>query len=203
LEEYNRLVGQILDLLVNFLSRGWIILANLAGRLMSNDLVYGSVFGLDNVLWRIWNLMRTFANFTIGFGFLWLVLQEVFQFGNGDPQKLLSSKIGNFLLAGVGINVSRFVIGALLDISTILISTIGSFPGIFLSSDATPLVNPSSVLEMKQEIPVVMRLSSSPEETTTQKTHYEMKPFFTGALYGKYMDDEAFLDYITPQYNSL
>ncbi len=203
LDEYNRLVTQILDFLVNFLSRGWIILANLAGRLMSNDLVYGSVFGLDVILWKIRNLMRTFANFTIGFWFLWLVLQEVFQFGTGDSQSSLSSKVGKFLLAGVGINVSRFVIGALLDISTILIATIGAFPSIFLSTEATPLINTTSVLALKQEIPVVMLLSSSAENTTTQKDMYELKPIFTGGAYGRHMDDEAFLDYITPQHNSL
>lgn len=58
-----------LTLLINrFLSvcsRGWIILANLAGEFLSNSWVYGSVVGMDRLLRICWNLMKNLANFAL------------------------------------------------------------------------------------------------------------------------------------------
>ena len=47
----------------------WILLGNLAGKLVTNTLVYGEFMGLDAFLWKAWQIMRTFANYIIGFLF--------------------------------------------------------------------------------------------------------------------------------------
>jgi len=48
---------------VGFLSRIWIFLAMIAGKFMTNDVVYGAFMNLDKYLWAIWNVMKNFANF--------------------------------------------------------------------------------------------------------------------------------------------
>jgi hypothetical protein len=42
----------------------------LAGKLLDNSLVYGYPFHLDIVLWKLWQVVRVFANYLIGFVFL-------------------------------------------------------------------------------------------------------------------------------------
>lgn len=191
-------VMKVLTPILSFFSWSWIILANLAGALMSNELIYGSVFWLDVFLWQIWWLMRTFANFLIGFGLLWIIVQEVFQFGQSDPLNTVSSKIKNFIIAAVGINVSWFVIWALIDISTIIIATVWSFPSIFIAGDSTPLFNQISLQSMKEQLPksIVMDMSNKDNQWWVKRV-----PYATGEITS--LTDEQFLDYIMPAYNSL
>lgn len=42
----------------------------LAGLLMDNQLIYGSFMHLDTALWKIWQIVRTFANYALGLIFL-------------------------------------------------------------------------------------------------------------------------------------
>jgi hypothetical protein len=89
-----------------------------AGMSLDNSFVYGSVFGLDVPLWRLWNLMKNFANFGLGFFVLYQILLNVLQFKGTDG--FVQETIKKTLIAGVGIQASRFVVAALIDISTIL-----------------------------------------------------------------------------------
>lgn len=50
---------------------------------MDNSLVYGGIFNFEPVLWRFWNLMRSFANFGVGFLFLYEIFKTIFGFGGG------------------------------------------------------------------------------------------------------------------------
>lgn len=43
----------------------WILLGNIAGVLMTNTLVYAEFMGLDSFLWKVWQMMRTIANYAI------------------------------------------------------------------------------------------------------------------------------------------
>lgn len=43
----------------------WSIPAVLAGELMSNDLVYGQLVGLEHYFYQFWTLMRTIANIAL------------------------------------------------------------------------------------------------------------------------------------------
>lgn len=56
---------QLLSTIVGLLSRGWTVLAFLAGKLMSNDWVYASGLHLDKVLFVMWNYMKNIANFVL------------------------------------------------------------------------------------------------------------------------------------------
>jgi hypothetical protein len=53
-------------------------LANLAGKLMTNDIVYGSFLHLDASLWTLWNIMKNFANFALGFMVIFAVVKNLF-----------------------------------------------------------------------------------------------------------------------------
>lgn len=48
-----------------FLSWVWVLLSMLAGKVMTNGMLYGGTFGLDVYLWEIWNVMKNIANFAI------------------------------------------------------------------------------------------------------------------------------------------
>jgi hypothetical protein len=37
----------------------------IAGLALDNTLVYASIFHLDAPLWKFWNMMKNFANFTL------------------------------------------------------------------------------------------------------------------------------------------
>lgn len=55
----------------------WIILGNIAGKLMTNTLVYGEFMGLDSFLWKTWQITRTFANYAIGFLFGYSIFKYI------------------------------------------------------------------------------------------------------------------------------
>ncbi|HCB51296.1 TPA: hypothetical protein DEP21_01800 [Patescibacteria group bacterium] len=52
-----------LNNLMKFFSWSWIMFAILAGKFMSNDMIYGTWLHLDQYLWQIWNITKNFANF--------------------------------------------------------------------------------------------------------------------------------------------
>ena len=62
--------GILLQEAISFFSWAWVFFAILAGKLMSNDFVYGSFMNMDVFLWQIWNIMKNFANYVIGALFL-------------------------------------------------------------------------------------------------------------------------------------
>jgi hypothetical protein len=64
----NSMTDQLTNLLNRILalfSWLWIPFAIFAGKLMGNGFIYGEFFNLDKVLYFLWNLSRTFANFLI------------------------------------------------------------------------------------------------------------------------------------------
>lgn len=103
----------------------WIILGNFVGTLMTNSLVYGEVIGLDSFLWKIWQMTRNIANFTIGFFFLYALLRYMI---SPDSKKTPISMIKNMLISSVLIQASWFLVMVLVDLSTILFATVASFP---------------------------------------------------------------------------
>ena len=86
---------------------------------MDNSLVYGEIFGLDAALFKFWSIMKNFANFALGFIFVWSILKYIFDMksGKGTNPKDLIVKL---LIASIGINTSWFILGALIDLSTVL-----------------------------------------------------------------------------------
>lgn len=49
-----------------------------AGLSLDNTMVYASVFHLDAPLWKFWNMMKNFANFTLGFMVLFAIIKNFF-----------------------------------------------------------------------------------------------------------------------------
>lgn len=131
-------VAMFLHFFVSVASWGWIILANLAGKLMTNDMVYGSFLHLDSTLWTLWNIMKNFANFTLWFLVLYAIVRNMLAGPLGMEDKTWSpiNVIKKTLIAGVLIQMSWFFMGAVVDMSTIMTSAIGSFPSQFIASNA-------------------------------------------------------------------
>lgn len=91
----------------------------IAGLAMDNSLVYGEIFWLDNALFKFWQIMKNFANFALGFIFVWSILKYIFdmKWGKATNPKDIIVKL---LLGAIWVNTSWFIIGALVDISTAL-----------------------------------------------------------------------------------
>ena len=120
------------ELILRLLTRFWIIPATLAGKLMSNSILYGEFINIDKILYVLRNMSRTFANFLAAGMILWEVIQWIV--GENDGTAIMKK----VLRVGAGIiiaNMSRFLTGAVVDISTILTSTVSALPGTYFSAD--------------------------------------------------------------------
>lgn len=95
-------------------------------KFMDNDVIYGSFIWMDALLWKIWNVMRTFANYLIWFIlifsiftlFLWWKLEQY------NPIKI----IPQLAIATVLVNASWFLIWAMIDIANIMTYSIWTLP---------------------------------------------------------------------------
>ena len=105
----------------------------LAGLLMDNQLIYGSFMHLDTALWKIWQIVRTFANYALGLIFLiWILIynlspeRKIWSVLKGidKPQDLIKKT----LIASILIQASWFILMAAVDLSTILTYTVGAIP---------------------------------------------------------------------------
>lgn len=113
----------IASLLIHLMAWAWSIPAVLAGELMSNDLVYGQIVGLEHYFYQFWTLMRTIANFSL-VAIIIMVIGKIMT--NGGKAGEVLNKYGiRLLAAGILINFSWFLMWALVDVSTILIAGVG------------------------------------------------------------------------------
>jgi hypothetical protein len=126
-----------IHILLSIMSWIWIILANLAGKLMTNDILYWSFLHLDASLWTLWNIMKNFANFALWFFVLFAIVKNVvsWPFGKGNAERSPINTIKKTLIAGVIIQSSWFLMWAVVDISTIMTSAIWAFPSQFIASN--------------------------------------------------------------------
>lgn len=108
------------SVLVHLMSWAWSIPAMLAGELMSNDLIYGQLVGLEHYFYQFWTLMRTIANFAL-VAIVVMVIGKVVMWG-GEAGKIIRTYGVRLLAAGVLINFSWFIMWALVDVSTIMIA---------------------------------------------------------------------------------
>ncbi len=95
---------------------------------MDNSMVYGEFMNLDKPLYMLWNLSRTFANFAIWGVLLWKIFNYIFKDRGGNAPDILKKIITKGVLIIIGINVSWFALGALLDLSTIATYALGAMP---------------------------------------------------------------------------
>lgn len=193
-------VTNLLNILLSFLSRLRIPLATFAWKLMGNGFVYGEFMNLDKVLYYLWNLSRTFANFLIVGLLLYKIIWDSLWW------KLDQSEIVKYIIKMVGwvilINASWFIIGAMVDISTILTSSVASLPSTYIASDGgnirdtIALSMGKNINQTKQTINLSTPLcSTKPITTVTSKTNNwePVQPETT----------EQLLDKILPNDNSI
>lgn len=112
------------------LSMVWVFIAMIAGKLMTNEFVYGSVFHLDKYLWMLWNLMKNFANYVIGFVFIFMILKWFFDPKDGTTK--VKTMLPSLLVSSVLVQASWFLMWALIDLSTIMTAAVWSLPSSFI-----------------------------------------------------------------------
>jgi len=148
----------ILWLISNLLNILWLPFAIIAGKLFTNDLVYWSFFSIDTMLFHIFQYSRTLANFIIWFVFvfwiLWFFAWKV---------KNIFGLLWKIIVSSILVNMSWFILWALIDISTILIAVVWSLPmHMIWTSDTVPIekikycstleINPSWVSKVSDAV---------------------------------------------------
>ncbi len=113
----------LVDPIINLINFVWIPLVMIAGKLYTNWLVYGSDLHLDIILWNIWNFSKTIANFAIWF----ILVGAIFGLFIWKTKNIFSI-LWKITIATILINTSWFLIWVLIDISTVLLVSVGSFP---------------------------------------------------------------------------
>lgn len=103
-----------------------------AAAAMDNSLVYGWAFHLTPMLFKFWQIIRTFANFTIGLYFVWSIVAAFF--GN-KLENVFSWLLKNVVLAAILVNMSRWIMAALIDLSTLATFTLWALPLHALKND--------------------------------------------------------------------
>lgn len=138
LEDSLQKTKTVLDLVLKsiyMLSRPLLVIAWNA---MDNSLVYWSVFHLDLPLRQFWNIMKNFANYALWFVLLYHILKSLFTrkwvWNLNDPNTPLWI-IKKILIAGILIQASRFMISAIIDISTVATYSIWWMPLTILKND--------------------------------------------------------------------
>jgi len=182
-------------LLLSIASWLWIILANLAGKLMTNDILYWSFLHIDASLWTLWNIMKNFANFALWFMVLFAIVQNIFSgpFGKDAGERSPIKTIKRTLIASVLIQSSWFLMWAMVDLSTIMTSAIWAFPSQFIVADAQFQWNINTSLKSLQKNKLVF----DPSNEKILKVETKDDPNLD--------DDEIkkLLDTITPSYDSV
>ena len=134
----NELLDKTVDymrIIMALLSRVWIVLANLAGALMTNNILYWTFLHLDASLWTLRNIMKNFANFALWFFVLFAIVRNIVSgpFGKDTGDRKPIKIIQKTLIAGVLIQASWFLMWAVVDVSTIITSAIWTFPSQFIA----------------------------------------------------------------------
>jgi len=76
----------------------WIVLASLAGKMLTNTIVYGEFINLDAALYQLWNITRTFANYALGFLILYKILRYIFSDPTQSSPTEIFKSIGGVVL---------------------------------------------------------------------------------------------------------
>ncbi len=105
----------------------WPLVA-LAGLAMDNTLIYGSFMWLDVSLWNIWQIVRSFANYTLWFLLLIWVLRYNLSWKDSISGIKLPDLLKKVLIASVLIQASWFIMMVLVDLSTIMTYGVGWLP---------------------------------------------------------------------------
>lgn len=145
-------------------SRLWIVLAIIAGKLMTNDFVYGAFLHMDIYLWKIRNIMKNFANFTLIALILWSIVEGLIGKKAIDIKKIIT----NTLVAGIIIQASWFLMGAAIDVSTITTTAVSAFPMSFLKNDTSLKNNMDAAITKFKGKRIIVNTGIVPVRETAQ-----------------------------------
>ena len=131
----------LLNIVISLLSWWWIVLASLAWKLMTNELVYWTFLNLDMALWNLWNVIKNFANFILWFLLLFSIVKNIFLVVKSDanPLKNAFDTVKKVLIAWVLVQMSRFLVWVALDLSTVATALVWSLPAQIISSNSSDL----------------------------------------------------------------
>jgi hypothetical protein len=130
----------------------WPLLA-LGGKFLSNSFVYGSSFGIDNILWQLWQFTRTGMNYFLGI----LLIASIFIYFIKDNSKLSIKVLApKLIIAAIVVNMTWFIMAVLIDISSILIVMASDFANQFNKT----LSSKTNLAEKNIMVPVVIDISS-------------------------------------------
>lgn len=136
--EESKMVTSIFNIFIKLASWGWTIVAFFAGKLMSNDWIYATGLWLDKTLFTMWNYMKNIANFVLWFLLVVWVLKSIF----GKNAFELKKELPKYLLASIVINMSWFLMGALIDVANVATSAVWGFPQALIGESS---MNDSSI----------------------------------------------------------
>ena len=91
-----------------------------------NDLVYWKAFFLDRSLWKFWQMMRTFSNYILWFLFIGSILMAFFK--QSEDPSWVKKLFKRLVLAWILLNFSRWMVAAMIDLSTIWVVAIWWLP---------------------------------------------------------------------------
>lgn len=185
-------IAQVVDLLIGILSWAWVVLASIAGKLMTNDLVYGEFINLDNVIYQLWAISRNFANYGLWFFFLYHVIK--FFFSDGNSLNTVSSILGKIIMGAVGIQMSWMLIAMTIDISTIATTALSSFPNTVIGND---LWSQREILTAIQDLPQRIKLN------TQQGLNSKAIKLSDTTLKQTSLEEDEIMDFITPSPTSV
>jgi hypothetical protein len=97
-----------------------------AGLAMDNSLIYGEWLGLTGLLYQFWTIMRSLANFVIVFLLVWTIGKQMRDWAKWAKE--LGKTIMAIMVSGIVINASWFLIGAMVDLSTIATYGVWTIP---------------------------------------------------------------------------
>lgn len=187
--------AQFLNQLIELLAWLWIPLAMIAGKLMTNTFVFGEFINFDIYLRGMWNISKVLANLTIGFFFFWRVRDLIFL-----PDKLTGSEVGKsiwwYLLAGVLIQASWFLVWATLDVETVTTAAAGALPALVIQENSDRW---GQIITATRESWIVWSKISL-NKLNNGSIDYQLTPPVT---WTQTASNSEILDAILPSYNSL
>ena len=125
---------EIVNIFLWFFSWFWIVPAALAWELITNEYVFWAKLNLEIHLRRIWVIMRTFANFFLGGLFLFYLVKQIIDSVKWAAVSDFIRKLLKLLLAAILVNMSFFIMRAVVDLSLIATAAVTSLPHAVIES---------------------------------------------------------------------
>ena len=123
-----------LNYILSVLAWIWVFFAKVAWEFLTNKWVYGEVFWRDALLWKFRNIVKNLANYWLWFFLVYMILKWLInQYKWQEITKNLKQTLLWVLIAWVWIQASRFLTGAVIDVSTITLVAAWSFPSQIVS----------------------------------------------------------------------